>query len=84
MIKTKKVTKSGSITLPKELRTETGIYPQTVVDIETKGTEITIKPHVPTCRFCGSAKWIVKVDSLCGLEICKSCIAKIVQAEDKF
>lgn len=79
MNKTKKITKSGSITLPKELRTETGIYPQTAVDIETKGTEITIKPHVPTCRFCGTAEDVVTVKSI-NLDICMACAAKIVEA----
>ena len=45
---TKKVTKSGGITLPRGIRQETGILPGVPVDIRTDEEGIHISKHVPT------------------------------------
>lgn len=70
----KKVTKSGAITLPKQMRTEAGIFAGNAVDIEMSDDGIKIKKHVPTCQFCGSTDG---VKSVIGIEICPSCAFKI-------
>ena len=46
---TKKVTRSGGITLPRGIRQETGILPGVPVDIRTDEEGIHISKHVPTC-----------------------------------
>lgn len=73
-LKSKKITKNGSITLPKEMRTESGLLPGVGVDIEQNGGTVVIKPHVPTCRFCGSVE---RVKKSLDIEICADCAAKI-------
>lgn len=70
----KKVNKNGSITLPKQLRTEAGIISGKAVDIEHRGDEIVIKKHAQTCHFCGNAE---NVKNVMGIDICRDCAAKI-------
>lgn len=76
-MQSKKVTKSGSITLPKQLRTGLGIFSGNAVDIEQRGEEIVIKKHTQTCHFCGNAE---NVKNVMGIDICCDCAAKIHKA----
>lgn len=71
---TKRITKSGTITLPKELRAQLGIPLGSAVDIDTDGEYIIIRKHIPICFFCRSAEHITKV---MGTEICSNCAKKI-------
>lgn len=71
---TKKINKSGSITLPKTIRAELGIPVGTAVDIDTDGNYVIISKHIPLCHFCGSSE---KVHKVLGIEICSSCAKKI-------
>jgi len=73
----KKVTKSGAITLPKQMRTEAGIFAGNAVDIEMSDDGIKIKKHVQTCHFCGSVNGVKNV---MGIDICRDCAAKIHKA----
>ena len=73
---TKKVTKSGGITLPRGIRQETGILPGVPVDIRTDEEGIHISKHVPTCFHCGT---VDDVQTVCGVEICRSCAGKIAE-----
>lgn len=73
---TKKVTKSGGITLPRGIRQETGILPGVPVDIRTDEDGIHISKHVPTCFHCGT---VDDVQTVCGVEICRSCAGKIAE-----
>lgn len=75
-LKSKKITKNGSITLPKEMRTESGLLPGVGVDIEQNGDTVVIKPHVPTCRFC---EGIERVTEVMGITVCSDCAAKIYE-----
>ena len=77
---TKKISKSGSVHLAKELRSELGIPVGCAVDVDTDGETITIRKHVPVCRFCGSAESVAKVFDT---EICKECAEKIKEKADK-
>ena len=72
----KKVTKSGGITLPRGIRQETGILPGVPVDIRTDEEGIHISKHVPTCFHCGT---VDDVQTVCGVEICRSCAGKIAE-----
>lgn len=73
----KRICKNGSITLPKQIRAEAGLFPGNAVDISTStdGT-VTIKPTAPYCRFCGSPEKVINVESIV---ICKDCAAKIIE-----
>ena len=77
---TKKISKSGSVNLPKELRSEVGIQLGSAVDIDTDGEYIIIRKHVPVCRFCYSVTDVIDV---LGIEICKECALKIKKKVEK-
>lgn len=66
----KKLTSKSGITIPKQLRADTGFRPGMAVDIETQRDGILIKPHVPTCRFCGRTE---NVKQVAGMDICLAC-----------
>lgn len=70
----KKVTKSGGITIPRAFRQDTGILPGVPVDIVTDEEGIHITKHVPACFHCGT---VDDVKTVCGIEICRSCSAKV-------
>lgn len=72
----KKVTRSGGITIPRAVRQETGILPGVPVDIMTDEVGIHIFKHVPACFHCGT---IDNVKTVCGIEICESCAGKITE-----
>lgn len=72
----KKITKSGGITIPRAVRQETGIFPGVPVDIITEADEIRIVKRVPVCYFCGS---VDNVKGLNGKDICRSCAGKIAE-----
>lgn len=76
----KRICKNGSITLPKAIRVEAGLFPGNAVDIETAadGT-VTIKPVTPCCHFCGSPEQLVTVENI---TICKKCAMKVFSEVD--
>lgn len=76
----KKICKNGSITIPKQIRVEAGLFSGNAVDIEVSPTgKIIISSSAPCCRFCGSPEKIIKAD---GIEICKTCATKILAKVD--
>lgn len=77
----KKISKSGAITLPKALRSETGLFPGNAVDIESnKDGSLTIKPLVPCCRFCGTVENVLRADE--NIFICRNCAKTILARVD--
>lgn len=72
----KKVTKRGSITIPRAARQETGIHPGVPVDVVTDGAGIHIRKRVPSCFHCGAVE---DVKQACGIEICAGCAVKIME-----
>jgi transcriptional pleiotropic regulator of transition state genes len=71
----KKLTKSGSITIPRKLRREAGMLPGTPVVVERFETGIHIRKHVPVCFHCGTVEQVAEFD---GIEICKACAGKLM------
>jgi transcriptional pleiotropic regulator of transition state genes len=68
----KKLSKSGGVTLPSKARQILGYTNGMGLDVvanEETG-EITIKKHVPTCRFCGSVDSVLKIGDI---ELCQTC-----------
>lgn len=80
MLSVKKINKNGSITIPKEMRADAGLFPGNGVSVETAedGT-ITIKPTVDYCRFCGSPENVSAVNNI---KICKNCATQILAKVD--
>ena len=80
----KRICKNGSITLPKQIRGEVGLFPGNAVDIETNADgSVTIKPAAPCCHFCGSVENVIVADNVV---ICNDCakklFAKVAKTDD--
>lgn len=78
MEKSKKIQKNGSISIPKDMRFETGFHSGTAVDIRSDGEKIVITPHAAACRFCNSVDDVVFA-KYCNLHICRKCAEQIVK-----
>ncbi len=75
MLNEKKVSKSGSITIPSHIRREYGIESGEKVKIDTNDAgDLILKRIVGSCIMCGENEKLVQVD---GKYICKACIDKI-------
>lgn len=74
----KKVTKSGSVTIPQLIRHELNIPKGAAVEVETRGEEIIMRKHIPTCLMCGTSDMVVKDGDV---EICKNCLKKLAKEE---
>ncbi len=72
----KKVNKSGGVTIPQQLRHEFGIGAGTALDIISKDGGLFITKHAPTCRFCGSQDNVIEVNQI---EVCNNCADDIVR-----
>ena len=70
MVKVKRITKSGAVTLTKDLRHQLGFLPGQTLDVRVSGDELVLRKHVPTCFFCGNTSGIVRFK---GYEICENC-----------
>lgn len=71
MVLHKKLAKNGSVTIPQQLRHKIGLQPGVPLELEeTKDGGVTIKKHVPSCRFCGNVE---KVISYKDMELCMDC-----------
>lgn len=67
----RKISKSGGITIPSNLRMQLGIQGKEKITIETKDNgDIVIKRIQGTCIFCGSVE---NVQAYKGKFICKEC-----------
>ena len=75
MLNEKKVSKSGSITIPSHIRREFGIENGEKVKIDTNNDgDLILKRVVGSCVLCGSNENLIKVNDK---YICKVCIEKI-------
>ena len=80
MLNEKKVSKSGSITIPSHIRREYGIKHGEKVKIDTnKDGDLILKRVVGSCIMCGENENLIKVDDK---YICKSCIDKIKEQSE--
>lgn len=72
---TKRITKSGGISIPVGLRRELSLQPGDALDVEVdnKGRVI-LAPHLPRCVFCGSTEEVVTFN---GKGICHACAGVI-------
>ena len=67
----RKTTKTGALTLTKEIRHKMGIKPGQVVDVTVNDDlSVTIRKHTASCHVCGS---IENVKNFKNFEICENC-----------
>lgn len=75
MLNEKKISKSGSITIPSHIRREYGIESGEKVKIDTnKDGDLILKRVIGSCVLCGENENLIKVNDK---YICKACIEKI-------
>ena len=81
MLNEKKVSKSGSITIPSHIRREFGIENGEKVKVEINDAgDLILKRVVGSCIMCGENEKLIQVD---GKYICKACIEKINGANNE-
>ena len=72
---TKRVTKSGGISIPVGLRRELNLQPGDALDVEVDGIgRVILAPHLPRCVFCDSTERVVTYN---GKGICQACVSVI-------
>lgn len=73
----KKITKSGSVTLPRQIRQELGMLPGVALELTaTENGELLMRKRTPSCRLCGSADHVVTHN---GMTLCRGCLAAFDQ-----
>lgn len=76
---TKRVNRSGGISIPVGLRRELAIRPGDALDVETDAQgNVVLKRHLPRCVFCGSTE---EVTLWMGKGICRTCSGQIGKEE---
>ncbi len=72
----RKISKSGSITIPAHVRREIGIQPGEAVKLDYNELgDIVLKPIKDRCEYCGNTKYD-QLTKLYGYTICVDCIDK--------
>lgn len=74
MTVSKRLTSKSGITIPKQIRAQTGFTPGMAVDLEVTPKGVLVTPHVPICQFCGSIESVVTIAKI---TMCRSCAAAI-------
>lgn len=75
--KFKRLTKSRSVTIPKDMAAHLGIAAGAAVDLTaTDDGKLVLSLHAPTCRFCGGAD---NVKQFCDIYCCPLCAAALYE-----
>lgn len=69
----RKMTNSGSVNIPAQLRREMGYQKKDVFEVEVKDCVVIMRPRQPRCVFCGGTE---RVKLMRGKGVCKDCLAK--------
>ena len=80
LIKHKKLSASRSVTIPKDLAANTGLFSGAAVDLVETDDGILLRKHNPTCVCCGSVE---SVGTVKGKEICAKCACEIRKEIDE-
>lgn len=83
MVKSKKLTSKSGITIPKDMRAETGFFPGMAVDLTTVKGGILIQPHVPVCFFCGNPDGIGRISNINTCPVCRQKLRKELELHGK-
>lgn len=73
----KRISKNGSICIPKNIRLQYGLLDLSAIDIfETSDGGIYIKPHTPICIKCYGIEDVKKVGRI---NLCKKCLEEALK-----
>lgn len=79
-MKQKVVSKSGSITIPADIRREYNTFlAGEAVDLTVDDGKLIISPHAPRCIFCDSIENVILFK---GKNACKGCATELVKEAD--
>ncbi len=76
MVKFKKISKTRSVTIPKDIAAHLDFDAGTAVDLTAADGKLIITRHVDTCRFCGTAENVKKFEDVF---VCRFCVAKLYE-----
>lgn len=74
MINIKKVSKSGSVTIPAHIRKSLGIFAGDTFKIEESEDGIVLKRNYGHCIFCGTD---IKLKKFKSFYVCEGCVKKV-------
>ena len=81
MINEKKISKSGSVTIPSHIRREMGLIVGEKIKIEPdKDGNFLIKRIEGSCIFCGANEDLTKVR---GKFVCAGCVEEVIKTKEK-
>lgn len=73
----RKITKSGSLSIPRRIQHDTGIRAGVPVDIlPQEDGSLMVTKHTPVCYICGGADNTVEHSGYC---LCRECLTKMVK-----
>lgn len=76
MVKFKTISKTRSVTIPKDIAAHLDFDAGAAVDMTAADGKLIITKHVDTCRFCGTAEGAKKFEDVF---ICRFCAAKLYE-----
>lgn len=81
MLNEKKISKTGSITIPANVRRDIGLMEgeKVKIDIGESDGVITLTRIVGSCAICANNEKLVKID---GKFVCSGCITRLIDLEN--
>lgn len=70
----KKIAKNGSLTLPRLVREQLGMYPHTGISIDIIDGKVVIDKSAPGCILCGNTDDLIKRGSH---NVCRHCVSEL-------
>lgn len=76
VVKSKVISKGGSLTIPADIRREYNYLGGSAVDIDVIDGRLVISQHTPRCVFCQSHEDVGRYG---GRNVCRSCVAAMAK-----
>lgn len=76
MVKFKRLSKSRSVTIPKDIAAHLDFGAGTAVDLTADDGKLIITKHMDTCRFCGTAENVKQFEDVF---VCRVCAARLYE-----
>lgn len=74
--KFKKLSKSRSVTIPKDIAAHLDLGAGTAVDLTAADGKLIVTKHADTCRFCGTSENVKQFEDIF---ICRFCAARLYE-----
>lgn len=76
MTKFKRLSKSRSVTIPKDIAAHLDFEAGTALDLTAVDGKLIVTKHVDTCRFCGSAENVKPFEDIF---VCRFCAGRLYE-----